>query len=405
MKMKKVLAACLAVLMLLCARPVTANTIGEGFVPVASAAFGLPSMKESSITVMPGQKSAQTLLSAEGKKISNGKITWSSSNKSVAKVSSKGTVTGVKSGMAVISAKYNGRTYRCVVSCKNPKIKYSSKTIAVGEKFLQKLTAPSGKEISGSDITWESENKKTATVSSKGTVTGKKAGTVKITATYLGKVYSFTVTVTKPEAPPPTSLEDIVKLNNKALENTLKQKNFTLTNKQPESIDIAIDLSGTGEMLQLETNSKVTTTRYTFANGKTKNGETVAEIYDEKPLKSSYVASATAKKSGSNTVVTIYLKPETATWSAGKVTHAKGNEALFEANLNDFESMSMSEKVSFTYTGTKVEKTINKDGLIIKETIKAPVEGTITVAMPGDKKGTPHAVAFEIKSEDTFAYR
>ena len=47
---------------------------------------------------------------------SSKKVTWSSSNKNVAKVNQKGVVTPVDSGRAVITAKANGKTAKCTVS-------------------------------------------------------------------------------------------------------------------------------------------------------------------------------------------------------------------------------------------------------------------------------------------------
>ncbi len=47
-----------------------------------------------------------------------GKITWKSSNKKVATVSSKGKVTAKKKGKATITAKVAGKTYKCKVTVK-----------------------------------------------------------------------------------------------------------------------------------------------------------------------------------------------------------------------------------------------------------------------------------------------
>ena len=47
-----------------------------------------------------------------------GKVKWSSSNKKVATVNSKGKVTAKKKGTAKISAKVNGKTYRCKITVK-----------------------------------------------------------------------------------------------------------------------------------------------------------------------------------------------------------------------------------------------------------------------------------------------
>ena len=48
------------------------------------------------------------------------KVKWSSSNKSVATVSSKGKVTAKKAGTATISAKVSGKTLKCKITVKNP---------------------------------------------------------------------------------------------------------------------------------------------------------------------------------------------------------------------------------------------------------------------------------------------
>ncbi len=47
-----------------------------------------------------------------------GKVKWSSSNKKVAKVNSKGKVTAKKKGTAKISAKVGGKTYKCKITVK-----------------------------------------------------------------------------------------------------------------------------------------------------------------------------------------------------------------------------------------------------------------------------------------------
>ena len=49
-----------------------------------------------------------------------GKTTWASSDKSIAKVNSSGKVTGLKPGKATITAKKNGKTFKCTVTVKWP---------------------------------------------------------------------------------------------------------------------------------------------------------------------------------------------------------------------------------------------------------------------------------------------
>lgn len=120
------------------------------------------------------------------------KIIWSSGNKKVATVNSKGVVTAKAKGTAVITAVCGEYKATCKVTVKNPSLTLTktSATVKVGKtaKIAVKAT-PSGK------ITYKSSNSKIATVSSKGVVKGKKKGTAKITVTCNGVKKVFTVKV------------------------------------------------------------------------------------------------------------------------------------------------------------------------------------------------------------------
>lgn len=119
-------------------------------------------------------------------------ITWSSSNKKVATVNSKGVVTAKAKGTAVITATCGDYTATCTVTVKTPTLKLAktSASIKAGKKTTIKATAtPTG------TVKYTSSNKKIATVSSKGVVTGKKKGTAKITVTCNGVSKTFKVTV------------------------------------------------------------------------------------------------------------------------------------------------------------------------------------------------------------------
>ncbi|MCD8074506.1 MAG: Ig-like domain-containing protein [Lachnospiraceae bacterium] len=118
-------------------------------------------------------------------------VTWKSSKKSVAKVSASGKVTAKKKGTATITATVNGTKYKCKITVVTPAISDTTLSLTVGD--TQKL------KISGTTetVTWTSSNKKIASVNKNGKVTAKKAGTVTITATVLGKEYPCVVTVSK----------------------------------------------------------------------------------------------------------------------------------------------------------------------------------------------------------------
>ncbi len=115
---------------------------------------------------------------------------WSSSNKKVATVTSKGVITAVNPGTATITckAKDTGKTVKCKVTVKavTPKaIDIEKDYYNVGYKKTVQLKATiTPANATDKTITWKSSNPKHAKVSSKGVVTGLKKGTtVTITAT------------------------------------------------------------------------------------------------------------------------------------------------------------------------------------------------------------------------------
>lgn len=113
-----------------------------------------------------------------------GKITWTSSNKSVATVSSKGVVKAKKKGTAVITAKYGKKKLTCKATVKQPvtsiKINKTSATLKKGKSLTLKATV-SPSNANNKAVTWTSSNKKVATVTSKGVVKAVGNGTATIT--------------------------------------------------------------------------------------------------------------------------------------------------------------------------------------------------------------------------------
>ena len=123
----------------------------------------------------------------------SGKVTWKSSNTGVATVAN-GVVTGKKAGTATITASISGKTATYKVTVKNRGISARVDQVYVGKKATVKVTAYG---VSGT-AKFKSSNTKVATVNSKGVITGKKAGTTKITVT-VGKYHKdLTVKVKKP---------------------------------------------------------------------------------------------------------------------------------------------------------------------------------------------------------------
>lgn len=158
--------------------------------------------------------------SVNGKKTAASKFTWKSSNRSVAKVSSKGVVKGLKNGKATITVTLKGtkKSAKCKVIVGTPvsKITVTPKQVTLenGKKQKLKVTV-TPKKASNKQVTYTSSNKKVAVVSSKGTIKAKSAGTAKITvkaADGSGKKAVVTVKV-KENEPIPVTVQTIAMEN------------------------------------------------------------------------------------------------------------------------------------------------------------------------------------------------
>ncbi|MDY3918389.1 MAG: Ig-like domain-containing protein [Candidatus Limivivens sp.] len=119
------------------------------------------------------------------------KISWSSSKKSVASVSSTGKITARGKGAAVITAKAGSQRFTCKVTVEVPVISKKTASVFVGKTLQLKLTGTTQK------VKWSSSDTTVARVSSSGKVSGKKAGKATITAKVGTKKYTCKVTVKK----------------------------------------------------------------------------------------------------------------------------------------------------------------------------------------------------------------
>lgn len=117
----------------------------------------VPKLSKTSATIYAGKS---TTLKISGTKI--GKPTWSSSKKSVAKVSSSGKVTGLKKGTAYIYAKIGGETLKCKVTVKTVAVKSielnpTVVNLYVGQTYTYKpKVSPSNATITG--MKWSSDD-------------------------------------------------------------------------------------------------------------------------------------------------------------------------------------------------------------------------------------------------------
>lgn len=130
-------------------------------------------------------------------------LTWSTSNKGVATITSGGVVKGIKAGSATITVKTsNGKTATCKVTVSeipitSVKLNQTGRSISKGDAFTLKATIGPTNTTLSKTITWTSSNTKVAKVNASGSVTGVNVGTATITAkTSNGKTATCKVTVT-----------------------------------------------------------------------------------------------------------------------------------------------------------------------------------------------------------------
>lgn len=169
-------------------------------IPVSSVSLNKNS---SSIYINSTEQLTATVLPSGA---ANKNVTWSSSNESVATVSTSGLVTGISAGFSNIRVTtVDGGFYKeCIFSVSNRPVtnvtldKYSVKTYIGGTEQLNASILPSN--ATNKNLTWSSNNTDIVTVSTTGFVTAIANGQATVTATTEdgGFYKNCTVNVYKP---------------------------------------------------------------------------------------------------------------------------------------------------------------------------------------------------------------
>ena len=226
---------------------VTITGISEGKTASASVTVAPPAptaivISPSGATLSLGQ-SAQ--LSAEVRDANGGvvsrAVSWSSSNPTVATVSSSGVVTAIAAGTASVTAMADGVSASVPVTVGAPSTSVASVSVTLQDAALlagqsTQATAvarnASGNVIASGSVTWSSTDDELATVSAAGVVTTKQAGSVTIVATVDGVSGTQSLTI---NAPPPAPVSTV----------TLSTTSSSLTVGQTAQVSVVLkDASG-----------------------------------------------------------------------------------------------------------------------------------------------------------------
>ncbi len=235
------------------------------------------------------------------------------------------------------------------------------KTVDIKGKVTVKVKSVSPAEASKA-VTWKSSNKKIATVSSKGVVTGKKKGTVKITATSKkNKKVKKTITIKVKQIKP-----------------SLKLSNVTVyTNNGSKSIKASVP----GNVYNAGVSYKLSSTKYAKLNTSKATKGSVKITPNNKNSKSTTVkltaTSKENKKVKKTCTVTIRKSVEAIAFDSAKV---KDGKYEMQSGTTDTVKASVT-KPAYPYNKTldytssnKDVATVDKDGVVT-----AKSAGTATI--------------------------
>lgn len=305
-------------------------------------------------------------------------VRWTSSDESVATVSSTGLVTALAGGTATISAiTQNSRQDALTLMVIDPSmptgITLSLDEMRLGIKEQRRLAAEVLPETAEAEIIWESSNTKIVTVDENGQLTGIKRGSAEILVTALGSDgRSFTDTLTVEVKYAPTRVK-------------LDKTSLTIF-EGDDAVQLNASL-GSGYASALEWKS---------------SDETIATV-DESGLITSHPSNVSVSKSGKISVkkktlgtaaitltaadaleqqvyVTVCSAPSKPTLSEKAIELFVGEEYQIEAIIGEDEATSFSNS-----SGSKRVASVSKSGLV---TAKKAGTAKITVRTHNKKTAT-----------------
>lgn len=284
-------------------------------------------------------------------------VTWSSSDESVASVSS-GKVTANKSGTATITASAGSLSATCAVSVTTPvqsiTLNMNSTTLEEGQGITLTATILPD-DADNKSVTWTSSNASVATVDADGNVSAVKSGMAKISASADGVAATCEVTV----------LAKVIPVSSVTLDHT----SLNLTKGQSETLTATVNPSDATDKAVTWTSSD------SFVASVDQNGKVTAANGGNATI------TATAGGQFATCSITVTVPVASVTLDKPSITLTEGESTSLQATVNPSDATD--KTVTWSSSNANIA-TVDQNGKVT-----AVNGGTATItAKAGDKEAT-----------------
>ena len=363
-------------------------------VKVVVPVTGITVDKTATLTVKGAtDKLTATLVPADA----NGTITWSTSDSSVATVSSDGTVTAVKNGTATVTAKCGDLSAQTKVTVINPlkaiTITGTTHSIKKGQTTQLGLTYDPADTTDSVAATWTSSNTSVATVSKTGLVTALKDGstTIKATVGNVSSTYDIAVKEVKLTG---------IKMEEKALIHKGDTKALTVEYTPADTTDdkTVAWSSSDSTVASVDNNGIVTAVKPGSAviTAKVGNYQATCAVTVDAPLKEIVPEKAIIDMVKKQTANIAYSVVPADTTDSKDVTYTSSDETVATVNSDGKVTAKKAGQATVTITGAngiKATVTVNVSEIPVNEVVLSAQDEII-------EAGAKKAITATLKPEN-----
>lgn len=354
---------------------------------------------KTATTIVKGatDKLTATLVPADA----NGTITWSTSDSSVATVSSDGTVTAVKNGTATVTAKCGDLSAQTKVTVINPlkaiTITGTTHSIKKGQTTQLGLTYDPADTTDSVAATWTSSNTSVATVSKTGLVTALKDGstTIKATVGNVSSTYDIAVKEVKLTG---------IKMEEKALIHKGDTKALTVEYTPADTTDdkTVAWSSSDSTVASVDNNGIVTAVKPGSAviTAKVGNYQAACAVTVDAPLKEIVPEKAIIDMVKKQTANIAYSVVPADTTDSKDVTYTSSDETVATVNSDGKVTAKKAGQATVTITGAngiKATVTVNVSEIPVNEVVLSAQDEIIEA---GAKKAITAILKTENNTDD-----